>query len=147
MRLEEEIKQSKFNSEYHKLIVNIIYTGNWIEQLTSKFLKRFNLTPQQYNILRILRGQYPQPSTVFLLQDRMIDKMSNASRLVEKLRKKGLVERHINYNDRRRVDVILNENGINLLATIDKEMFEEKFKNINPDEAEFLNNLLDKFRY
>ena len=81
MRLEDEIKQKEFKSEYHKGIVNLIYTFNWIDSKSKDFFKQFNLTPQQFNILRILRGQHPKPSTINLLKERMLDKMSDTSRI------------------------------------------------------------------
>lgn len=92
MKIEDAIKQSKFKNEYEKLVVNILYTAGWIELEISRIFKEYGITIQQYNILRILRGQYPKPATINMLIDRMIDKMSNASRLVDKLLAKKLVE-------------------------------------------------------
>jgi DNA-binding MarR family transcriptional regulator len=146
MRIEDEIKQDKFKSNNNKLLVNIIFTGNWINQLTSRFLRKYGLTPQQYNILRILRGQKPNPSTIMLLQDRMLDRLSNASRLVDKLKGKGLVDRKINGEDRRRVDVTITKKGMDLLASIEKTNFEDKFANLTEAEADKVNSLLDKMR-
>ena len=93
MRLEKEIKSKTFKDPFEKLVVNIIYTWNWLNYWHNQQFKKYGISQQQYNILRILRGQYPNPATVNLLKERMLDKMSNASRLVEKLRQKGLVER------------------------------------------------------
>jgi DNA-binding MarR family transcriptional regulator len=148
MRLEDEIKQSKFMDEYHKLAVNLIYTSNWVKMENTVFLKHFGLTSQQFNILRILRGQYPNPTTVNLLIDRMLDKMSNASRLVEKLRLKKLVVRQESKSDRRQADVLITEKGLELLAEIDKRMDEvnAKFKGITEAEAKMVNDALDKMR-
>ena len=146
MKIEDEIKQEKFKSNNNKLFVNVIFTGNWINQVTSRFLRKYGLTPQQYNILRILRGQKPNPATIMLLQDRMLDRMSNASRLVDKLKGKNLVERKINGEDRRRVDVTITKKGMELLASIDKTNFEDKFANLSEAEAEKVNHLLDKMR-
>lgn len=146
MKLEEEIKQAKFKNEYHKLLVNIIFTGNWINIRSTKFLRKYKLTPQQFNLLRILRGQHPNAATVHLLQDRMLDRMSNASRLVEKLRIKGLVDRITNCEDRRRVDVTITDKGLNLLKEIDQTDFDGNFPSISVEEALVLNNLLDKLR-
>src|SRR6185437_9271918 len=105
MSLEEDIKQHKFKTEAHKAAVNIIYTFNWLDSKTRDFFKKYDLTPQQFNILRILRGQHPQPSTINLLKERMLDKMCDASRMVERLRLKNLLERHTCSNDRRSVDI------------------------------------------
>src|SRR4030067_3175061 len=121
MKLEEEIKQKKFRNEYHKLAVNIFYTHGWLINHHASFLKKRGITAAQYNILRILRGQYPNPATVKLLKERMLDKMSDASRLVEKLRSKGLVDRKINDKSRRNVDVLITQKGLDLLAEIDKK--------------------------
>ncbi len=146
MRLEDEIMQKKFKSEYHKLLINIIFTGNWVNAESIKFLKQFGISPQQYNLMRILRGRHPESASITLLTERMLDKMSNASRLVEKLKKKSLVERIECPNDRRKVEVTINEKGLELLKKIDDYEYEKNFKNLSVTEAKLLNSLLDKFR-
>jgi DNA-binding MarR family transcriptional regulator len=148
MRLEEEIKQKKFRDDYQKLTVNLIYTTNWLLTLHSPISKEFGLTMQQFNILRILRGQYPNPATVNLLKERMLDKMSDASRLVDRLLEKGLLSRNICGKDRRRVDIIISQEGLDLLKKTDEleEKMYEKLKKITSDEASLLNDLLDKLR-
>ncbi len=149
MRLEDEIKQSKkFRSEYEKAVVNIIYTNNWLITLNEAFFSPHNLTPQQYNILRILRGQYPAATTIKLLRERMLDKMSDASRLVEKLRQKGFLNRKTCKDDRRNVDVIINEKGLETLSKIDAELekFDVNFHALTQEEVRTLNELLDKLR-
>lgn len=148
MELEKEIKLSKFKNEYQKLAVNILYTSNWLGAIHAKYLKKYKLTPEQFNILRILRGQYPNPATVNLLIDRMLNKMSNASRLVDKLKLKGLVDRKTSTNDRRAVDVLITTKGLELLAEIDKieKDWLKSLLNISVEEAERLNALLDKLR-
>ncbi|TAL68573.1 MAG: MarR family transcriptional regulator [Bacteroidetes bacterium] len=146
MKLEDEIMQKKFKSEHHKLIVNIIFTGNWVNASSIKFLKRFGISPQQYNLMRILRGRHPESASITLLTERMLDKMSNASRLVEKLKKKELVERIECPHDRRKVEVSINEKGLELLKEIDGNENEKNFKNLSVAEAKQLNILLDKFR-
>ncbi|KUG26598.1 transcriptional regulator, marr family [hydrocarbon metagenome] len=148
MKLEEEIKQEKFKSELHKLAVNIIYTHSWLNYHQIRLLVKYNLTPQQYNILRILRGQHPNPATVNLLKERMLDKMSDASRLVERLRIKDLVERKNCKEDRRRAEVIITEKGLEVLQELDifEDKFQFVFKNIGEDEAKVVNDLLDKIR-
>ncbi|MEO5571522.1 MAG: MarR family transcriptional regulator [Bacteroidia bacterium] len=144
----EEIQQKKFISEYHKMVMNIVYTGNWITALNSSHLRKHNLSPPQFNILRILRGQHPKPATVNLLIERMLDKMSNASRLVDRLKEKGWVERSTNENDRRACDVLISKKGLSLLKKIDEEQeeWEESFSGITKAEAKELNRLLDKLR-
>lgn len=148
MKLEDEIKQSKFKNEYHKLGVNIIYTANWLSHHHSRQCKEFDITPEQFNILRILRGQYPNTATVNLLIGRMLNKMSNASRLVEKLRKKSLVERKISKEDRRACDVIITENGLELLSGLDKleSKWNKNLSALSEAEAKKLSMLLDKLR-
>lgn len=148
MKLEDEIKQEKFKSEFHKLAVNIIYTHSWLNYHQVQILHRFNLTPQQYNILRILRGQHPNPATVNLLKERMLDKMSDTSRLVERLRIKDLVERKNCKEDRRRAEVIITEKGLKVLQELDilEDKFQSIFINIGEDDAKVVNDLLDKIR-
>lgn len=148
MKLESEIIQKKFKDEYHKAIVNIVYTYNWMIEKQTKQLKPFEITLQQYNILRILRGQHPNPVTVKLIKERMLDKMSDVSRLVEKLRVKEFVARNICQHDRRNVDILITEKGLELLKELDpkeKEM-EEFMSNLDQKEIEQLNIYLDKLR-
>jgi DNA-binding MarR family transcriptional regulator len=148
MKIEDEIKQKKFRNETHKLLINLLFTGSWVTNLNMQFLKPFGITPQQYNILRILRGQHPSAATINLLQERMLDRMSNASRLVEKLRVKGLVERCVSKGDRRAVDVVITEKGLTLLKEIDvlDDEFDSKLRNVDHHETKMLNDLLDKLR-
>lgn len=148
MKIEEEIK-GKFKDEYHKAMVNIIYTNGWISNLNLQVLKPFGISMQQYNVLRILRGQYPNPAMLSLIQERMLDKSSNATRLVEKLRLKGLVERSLCENNRRKVDILITQEGLDLLKAADLKM-EESHKvveeRITPEEAATLNELLNRIR-
>ena len=148
MKLEQEIKQPKFRNEYHKLAVNVIYTYGWLMSSQSKLFTKYHITSNQFNILRILRGQYPNPATINLLKERMLDKMSDASRLVERLRIKGFVKRDLSSNDRRCVDVIITDKGLRLLKEIDKlnDKHDSFLKNLSESEAKKLNNLLDKLR-
>lgn len=148
MGIAEEIKQEKFSSEYSKAVINIIYTNSWLHQKHLELFKEYGLTTPQFNILRILRGQYPNPSTVNLLIDRMLDKSSNASRIVDRLEQKGFVTRKQCKNDRRAVDVFISEEGLKLLSILDGKLkaFEGQLKNLSEEEAQSLNTLLDKFR-
>jgi DNA-binding MarR family transcriptional regulator len=148
MKLENEIVQEIFRNEFHKLAVNIIYTYGWLMRFNTNFLQKFDLTPQQYNVLRILRGQYPNPANINLLKERMLDKMSDASRLVERLKAKSLVDKNISKNDKRHAQVIINNNGLNLLKKIDEldGSFDKAFSLLNTEETKTLNNLLDKLR-
>ena len=148
MGIAEEIKQEKFKSEFSKAVVNILYTNAWINQQNVQMFKSYGLTTPQFNILRILRGQHPNPATVNLLIDRMLDKSSNASRIVDKLEQKGLVIRKQCSNDRRAVDVLISQEGLDLLARMDKDMegWESESNKLTEQEAETLNILLDKIR-
>lgn len=149
MELEKEIKQvNKFTSEYQKLFVNILYTASWLDVLSNRRLKPYGITTHQYNILRILRGQHPHPATVNMLIERMIDKSSNASRLVERLRIKGYVSRCTNESDKRAVNVMITEKGLDLLKKMDEEQktFEKVLHTITKQEAAEMNVLLDKLR-
>lgn len=148
MKIEDEIKQDKFKSEYQKLAINLIFTGNWINSKNAELLKPYKLTSQQYNLLRILRGQYPKPVTVNLLIERMLDKMSNASRIVDRLVKKNLVLRKSCPEDRRRVDIVITDKGMKLLDKIDldEDKWEKRFENLTAKEATELNNFLDRLR-
>lgn len=148
MEIGKEIKQSKFKSEHQKMLINILFTSAWLSSKNSSSLKPFGISTQQFNILRILRGQHPKPATVNLLIDRMLDKNSNASRLVEKLRLKKLVERATCPEDRRAVNVLITQKGLNLLEEIDKQdsNFMKELKYLSEKEAEQINLLLDKLR-
>ncbi|RME96494.1 MAG: MarR family transcriptional regulator [Bacteroidetes bacterium] len=149
MKLEDAIQQWTFINEYQKAHLNILLTASTLNQRTTSLLKPYGLTWQQFNILRILRGQYPKPATVKLLTERMIDKMSNASRLVDKLVDKGLVKRTPCTDDRRRVDVAITDKGLVLLAEVSERLesglnFEQG--HLSEAEAIQLNELLDRFR-
>lgn len=149
MKLEDEIQQKEFKDEFQKALVNIIYTYNWVEARHKDFFKQYDLTPQQFNILRILRGQHPKPCTVNLLKERMLDKMSDASRIVERLRIKELLHRSVCPSDRRSVDVAITKKGLDLLKRMDLQLEEhnrEILKTLTEEEAKQLNALLDKLR-
>lgn len=148
MEIGKEIKQSKFKNEHQKMIINLLFTSGWLEAKHACSLKPYGISSQQFNILRILRGQYPKPATVNLLIERMLDKNSNASRLVEKLRLKKFVERATCPEDRRAVNVIITKKGLHLLEELDKNeiSFLKELKNLSEKEAEQINSLLDKLR-
>lgn len=148
MRLEDEIKQKEFRNQYQKVLINILYTNNYLSDKLSSIFKKHNLTRQQFNVLRILRGQYPEPVSINVIRDRMLDKMSDASRIVERLRIKKLVERRPCKDDRRAVDILINDEGLKVLKEIDGSMvdFDNNFNNLTDEEADLLNELLDKVR-
>ncbi|WP_210466343.1 MULTISPECIES: MarR family winged helix-turn-helix transcriptional regulator [Rufibacter] len=148
MKIEEEIKQSVFKDVYQKAYINVVYTSNWLEQRQSAMFKSYGVTLPQYNVLRILRGQFPKPATVNLLIDRMLDKTSNASRIVDKLEAKELVTREQCPTDRRTVDILITQKGLDLLTEMDGlgNAGFTGLNNLTEEEAEVLNNLLDKVR-
>lgn len=147
MRLEDAIK-SKFPTQYHKLVVNVAYTQYYINRKTHVVLKPYGITTQQYNVLRILRGQHPKPANVNLVIERMLDKMSNASRLIEKLRVKGYVEKRVNTLDKRNADILITQSGLELLEEVNPQIEEliNSFRILTEDEAASLNDLLDNLR-
>ncbi len=146
--IESEVKQEKFQSEFQKAAVNILFTGSWLYNINAAFLKEFDITPEQFNVLRILRGSHPRPMMLADITCRMIDKNSNATRLVEKLRLKGLVKREICKNNRRQVDISITDKGLSLLTKIDRasDAWLSVLKNLTKTEAQELNRLLDKLR-
>ena len=149
MKIEDEIQQGSFKNEYLKAHLNILFSASWMNQLVNQTLKPHNISWQQYNILRILKGKKNKPATVKELTEKMIDRMSNASRLVEKLSKKGLIERVINESDRRRANVSITKKGLSLLSEISEVMEQkmtESMMGLNVEEVKTLNRLLDKMR-
>ncbi len=148
MRIDDEIKSSKFEDNYHKAVINVSYTYGWLNNAFRCQFERYNLTQQQFNILRILRGQFPNPATINLLKERMLDKMSDASRIVDRLVQKGLVSRCTNSKDRRAVDIRISENGLDVLAKMDAEFKTKALlqNNLTEEEAAQLSDLLDKLR-
>ena len=148
MKIEDEIKQKSFKSEYQKLAVNLLFTHGWLVSFQKKLFENHEITNAQFNILRILRGQYPDPVSINILKERMLDKMSDTSRLVERLRMKGFVDRKICKEDRRKSDVKITDKGLELLKNLDyiDDSFQNIFNKINIKEAKDLNYLLDKLR-
>jgi len=149
MSLEEDIQQEKgFQSERHKALVNIMYTEGWLRTRMSEILKPYDLTSQQYNVLRILRGSSPKPLSTSCIRSRMLDKMSDASRIVDRLHKKGVLERKVCAADKRLVDVHITDEGLKLLAQIDGPIndMSQLFGAISEEEASTLNIIMDKLR-
>lgn len=148
MKIEDEIKQKKFRNEFIKSEINLSFTSAWLEGRRTQILKPFGISIQQFNLLRILRGQHPKASPLKLLTDRMIDRMSNTSRLVEKLRQKGLVRREICEKNRRQVDIVITEKGLQLIEESSKVIENDitTQTNLTEQEAILLNTLLDKMR-
>lgn len=147
MSLENDIQQTKFRNEYQKTVINLIYTYNWMTEKHKAFFEKGDVTPQQFNILRILRGA-GSPLSTLQIRQRMLDKMSDTSRIVDRLLKKALVKKVVCKTDRRLVDVTISEKGLALLEELDalQPEMDAIVSNISPDEAKTLNHLLDKLR-
>lgn len=147
MSIEEELK-SNFSSDFHKAMVNILYTASWLYNNNAAHFKKFGVTPEQFNVLRILRGSHPKPLHLADIASRMIDKSSNCTRLVEKLRVKGLVSRKTCQANRRQVDISIKRPGLELLKNIDAEesAWLSKISAFTKSDAQVLNSLLDKLR-
>lgn len=149
-RIEEEIKQKKFANVYVKTDINLLFTAGWLQNEFTRFFKKYGLSHQQYNVLRILRGQHPKPVMLGQITERMVDKMSNATRLVEKLKQKDLVTREVNLHSRRQLDIHITQEGLHLLQQIDEVMDAElpplRYKNVTEKELDHLNSILDKIR-
>lgn len=147
VKIGEEIKQTKFKSPYQKAVINLIFTTNWLQHQQQQFFKAAGITTQQFNILRILRGQYPNKLSATEIKSRMLDRNSDVSRLLDRLEVKKLVCKQACPKDKRAADVSITEDGIRLLEQIETQ--QDRVDNIlqlTEAEAEQLSNLLDKAR-
>ena len=147
-KIEEAIKQSEFKDSYNKVVVNLLYTHSYLVNFQTAVLKPMDLSPEQYNVLRILRGHQGKPATIAAIQERMLNTMSNASRLVDKLKIKGLVKREECLENRRKVDVLITDKGLQLLESLEPQIATANKKAVQLEDTEVahLNNLLDKLR-
>lgn len=145
VKLEQAIKSSNFKTEMHKAGLNILYTAWWLKTITSKELKAYGLTPEQFNVLRILKGQYPAHICVKEIACRMIEKSSNVPRIIDRLEAKKLVRRSTSETDRRETVIVLTEAGINILEHSSERVNNamERILVMNEDEAKQLNKILD----
>jgi len=148
MGIEKEIHQQKFRSTRQKAMLNILFTNGWFTEKMKTILAPEDITPQQYNILRILRGSFPKPLSTLQIRERMLDRMSDTSRIVDRLVAKQLVKKVVCAKDRRLVDVTITERGQNLLKKLDTQVnnMDSILSNITEKEAETISNLLDKLR-
>lgn len=148
MKIEQEIQTEKFYSEHQKATINITFTSGWLTAILADRASKYDITLQQFNVLRILRGQYPKPSTNNLIKERMIDRMPDISRIIDRLVAKELVSRCKNDEDRRTVDVMITEKGIEILDKLQEQMMLSDIlpANISAEECHQLNVLLDKLR-
>lgn len=148
MSLEQDIQQRSFRNEHQKAILNILYTQNYLVGRMTEVFKKYDLTRQQYNVLRILQGQNPQPASINLIKERMLEKMSDTSRIVERLRLKNLIQREGGKSDKRAAEISITPSGIELLKTMQADVYEieKSLSGLTEEEARELNKLLDKIR-
>jgi len=147
MGIEKDIQQTNFRNEFQKMGINIIYTANWLNEKMSQILSTEDITQQQYNILRILRGS-ECPLSTLKIRERMLDKMSDTSRIVDRLIVKGLVEKFACVKDKRLVDITVTKKGLQLLEKLDalNEQIDSILKGVSEKEATTMNQILDKLR-
>jgi len=147
MSIDKDINQTVFKSEYQRAIINLIFTYNWTTERLKVIFDKEDLTMQQFNILRILRGN-DKPLSTLQIRERMLDKMSDTSRIVDRLILKGLVKKVICKTDRRLVDVTITQKGKKILQKIDQQEDEMSkiVQALSEAEAKALNKLLDKVR-
>ena len=150
MKIEKVIKQAtSFTSNHHKVLVNLIFTGNWLRDEHNRIFKQFDLLPQHYNVLRIIKGSMPKPIAPRDIKEVLIDKASDLTRLIDKLTKLGLVKRNLCPSNRRQMDISMTDKGLALMKEIDRPLndFIDKIKsNLTDKEADELSDLLDALR-
>ena len=149
MSIEEDIKSTVKLDERQKTVINLVYTNNWLKEKAMYFFKDYDLSAEQYNVLRILRGQKNKPANLSTIQDRMLNKMSNTTRLIDKLISKELVTRQQCESNRRKVEIYITTKGLDLLSELDSivnKSNNETTKNLSIEELQTLNALLDKLR-
>ena len=148
MKIEDEIRQPRFRDIYQKVAINVLFTSNWLMGRQHDFFKPFGITTQQFNILRILRGQHPNAISGVEIKGRMLDRNSDISRLLDRLLKKELVSKCQSENDKRAANVSITQKGLDLLSTIDDKFVQAERGHFSLSEAEAqqLSQLLDKAR-
>jgi|SRR5687768_1477867 len=145
-KIEDEIRQKKFTSAHQKAVINLIYTSNWLQNQQQEFFKSFGITGQQFNILRILKGQFPKSISGTEIKSRMLDRNSDVSRLLDRLASKNLITKQTCPNDKRASDVRITDEGLALLNEINKTQKQDQVLSLSDEEAERLSDLLDKAR-
>jgi MarR family multiple gene transcriptional regulator MgrA len=148
MTIEQEIFQERFENDELKLYINLLFTASWLRERQNRFFTAFQVSPQQYNILRILKGQSPKAGNSSLLKERMIDKDVNLGRLIDKLESTGLAEKRVSEADRRQIDILITEKGLRLVDDINVYLKSEYgiISRLSAKDMHTLNNLLDKLR-
>ena len=148
MGIEKDIKQAKFRNPHQKAAINLIYTLSWMRDKMKAIFDSEEITPQQFNILRILRGSFPQPLSTLQIRERMLEKMSDTSRIVDRLIAKGLAKKLTCKNDRRLVDIIISDKGKKILDRLDtrQDEIDAVLGKLSENDANILSDLLDKIR-
>ncbi|MBL7810729.1 MAG: MarR family transcriptional regulator [Bacteroidetes bacterium] len=148
MKLEEEIKQRKFESPAQKAVLNVMFTANWLSTAFRDNFKPFGITAQQYNVLRILRGRYPNAANPSEIKEVMLDKNPDLTRLCDRLCAAGFIKRTIDDANRRKMNIIISQKGLDLLANMDDKVREsqKQMNHLSEKECETLSSLLDKMR-
>ncbi len=149
MKIEEVIKSNVIMGDAKKVILSIMYTQNVIHDKFVELLKPYDLSGEQYNVLRILRGQKGNPANMCIIQERMLSKSSNTTRLIDKLLLKDFVTREVCPENRRKIEVLITQKGLNVLEELDPKVNEHEqlfAANLNPEELQLLNSLLEKYR-
>jgi MarR family transcriptional regulator, 2-MHQ and catechol-resistance regulon repressor len=148
MGIDKDIQQTRFRNVHQKAAINLIYTVGWMREKTRCIFEAEDITPQQFNILRILRGSFPEPLSTLQIRERMLEKMSDTSRIVDRLISKGMVKKLTCKKDRRLVDVIITDKGKKLLERLDlqQDQIDAVLGNLSEKDANILSDLLDKIR-
>jgi DNA-binding MarR family transcriptional regulator len=149
MKIEDVLKSTIAYDNSKRIILNVLYTQNVITDNFNEILKPYELSGEQYNVLRILRGQKGNPANMCVIQERMLAKTSNTTRLVDKLLLKKFVTRNVCPENRRKIEVLITQKGLDVLKELDPKVMEhEQFfsKNLDSEELEQLNQLLEKYR-
>jgi DNA-binding MarR family transcriptional regulator len=147
-KIHEEIQQKSFRNHHQEVQLNIIFTATWLQSKHAEIFKKHGLSAQQYNVLRILRGSHPEELSLGSIKSRMVDRMSDTSRIVDRLHKTGLVKRVTDLSDRRVAKIAITEKGLKLLSDMDKEeiALDGITENISFEDASILSELLNKLR-
>ena len=145
-KIEDEIKQKRFTNNLQKAVVNLIYTSNWLQYRQQDFFKSFGITGQQFNILRILKGQHPKSISATEIKSRMLDRNSDVSRLLDRLAAKKMITKKTCPNDKRATDVLITAEGMALLKEVSSHQHQDGFLFLSEEEAATLSDLLDKAR-
>lgn len=149
MKIEEAIKQGRFGSNFHKAVVNLIYTSNWLRDAHTDLFRKYGILSQHFNALRIIKGRHPKPVSAGEIKDVLLDKASDVTRLLDKLVTQGYVKRQLCEYNRRKMDITLTPRGLQLLEELEGPLnafYEELATRLSAEEALLLSDLLDKIR-